>query len=377
MENTSPASTYVLFYHANCTDGLMASAIAHSYLPDAHSVPINYDSHEVSPDDYVQRLATIVAKENSGLAFTPNMRVYFLDFCPKPDQIRAMLNSGYAVTIVDHHKSAYRDFCDTVGIDGFDDFNPRLSVDAPDLSCDGWKGFAVDGLAYLYCESDSGALMTYKLFQWMVLGLLTPDEATEEILTVPNYVKWVSDRDLWKFEYPETKVFDAGMSLYKQIQPGFLIRHIETTGVDTILAEGKAVLAANEAYVRSHVPRIKTVVTVTRVMFGTPTLVPFQKDGLEVVRIAMYNCTHLASELCAGYFESQNEVHVMIAYTIIGQDEVICQMRSRAGYPVNFIAEMFGGGGHENACAFTITMTELLHALETSDLIAPSPVTDS
>ncbi|MDD2819181.1 MAG: hypothetical protein PHN51_10380 [Candidatus Nanopelagicales bacterium] len=373
MENTSPTSAYVLFYHANCQDGLMASAIALSFLPDAYSVPINYDSHDVSPDDYVLHLGTKVAKENNGVAFTADMKIYFLDFCPKPGQIRAMLNSGYAITVVDHHKSAYQDFCATVGLEGFDDFNPRLAVDAPDLSCDGWKAFAVDGFAYLYCETNSGALMTYKLFQWMTLGLLTPEEAAEEILTVPNYVKWVSDRDLWKFEYPETKAFNSGFTRYRQVHPRMLVGLLTPPKVDEIVATGQALLDHDDAYVAKHAKNSVDVLTVVNKDTRTPIDLVGESGEEGVWKMALYNSNHLASELCDAYFKSQTEIHVMACYTVVSKDKVIYQTRSREGYVCVWIAKSFGGGGHDRACGFTTNLATLLKFLKTGEIAVNLP----
>lgn len=78
----------VVYYHANCSDG-MASAFACKLVhPDWTYTPINYDQE---------------------INFPPENK-FFCDFCPTFEEIKKMAKDGYSITILDHHKTRQGDF---------------------------------------------------------------------------------------------------------------------------------------------------------------------------------------------------------------------------------------------------------------------------
>lgn len=318
-----PSNLY--FYHSGCHDGRMAAAIALDATVDSLAAPINYDSNDIPPAEYVSHLVDKAAKHD--ITMNPLVSVAFLDFCPRPAQVLAMYEAGYDVLILDHHVSAREAMLDAcIG-----------SVDDPVTVIPNKSDNIGASVMYHYSEEESGALMTFKYFH--------------PHATVPDYVKWVSDRDLWKFEYKESKPFAAGMNRYMSVQPGMLLNLLTPEGVMDMLSAGESLLQAQDAYVAKQLRN-----KITRIYVDGPT-------GLAMVAAALYNNTYLPSELADAYFKSQHEADIFISYTVVDASRVIYSVRSREGVDSLWLSERFGGGGHANANGFTTRLEELLDFL--------------
>lgn len=330
-------SNILLMYHANCHDGRMAAAVASDMLGSPVTVPINYDSNDVPAAEYIQHLEQKVDKFNVELSRFDT--VYFVDFCPKPAQVEVLRSYFPSVIIIDHHKSAFDAMVEagyTVKpheasgwlVHGDDSF--RVVSSGPDDSRHVY-------LYYMYAAEESGALMAYRYFHGFKAD-------------VPDYIKWVSDRDLWKFNYPESKPFAAGMSQYMSVHPGQLTSLLTPTGVDEMLGVGQAILNTQDAYVAKQLRnKIETVA--------------FTDGEGKQHPVAMYNSTYLPSELCDAYWGTQMGVDIMALYTVIDASKVIYSVRSRAGVDSLWLAKHFGGGGHAQANGFSTDLLTLMNFL--------------
>lgn len=75
----------IVIYHANCSDGLSAAAVAKVAIPNAILIPGTYGFPKFSFKD---------------------CDIYFVDFSYKKDDMKVLLENNLQVTLIDHHKSA-------------------------------------------------------------------------------------------------------------------------------------------------------------------------------------------------------------------------------------------------------------------------------
>lgn len=75
----------VVIYHANCSDGLSAAAVAKVALPDAILIPGIYGFPKFNFKD---------------------CNIYFVDFSYKKEDMKVLLENNLQVTLIDHHKTA-------------------------------------------------------------------------------------------------------------------------------------------------------------------------------------------------------------------------------------------------------------------------------
>ena len=142
-----------VIYHKGCADGLMAAAIAYSTLPH-FTTKFHGGVHGEPPPDVTGHT------------------VYLLDFSYKKDVIKEMLKTANKIILIDHHKSALEDLDELI--------KDNSIVTYTDLN-------------------RSGCRLAWSYFKSMALA--------------PAIVLHIEDRDLWKFQYPETKDVTKGLDL--------------------------------------------------------------------------------------------------------------------------------------------------------------------
>lgn len=143
----------IYFYHANCTDGLAAIAVALKGV-DTDKVEVVAASYS-TPIDPSQ---------------TEGKDVCFLDFSARGEILKDILKVAKTVTIIDHHVSVY------------DEIREVESDPAT-------KG----KLTYIYNVSKSGAMLAWDYFNGDV--------------EYPYAIKLISDRDIWTGLYKDTSAF--------------------------------------------------------------------------------------------------------------------------------------------------------------------------
>lgn len=151
----------VCVYHKNCTDGTTSAAVVLLKYPDA--ILFNFD-HNYKEED-VNNLLSEIDEETT---------VYIVDFALKPEDLQKLLSKAKQVINIDHHISVK-------------DYLEKYSKQ--------YKNFK-----FVFDNSSSGASLTYKyLF----------DE------NVPMLIKYVEDKDIWKWEFgEETKYINDYLFLF-------------------------------------------------------------------------------------------------------------------------------------------------------------------
>lgn len=266
----------LIIYHAPCADGFTAAWIAwREYGDDADYLPQGYSDTPEVPD-------------------VDDRIVYILDFCYPIDIMREIANRAEHVIVLDHHVSAEK------AID------PLLS--------EGIIGGEFD-------MERSGAGIAW---DWFNL-----DEPR------PALVRHVEDRDLWNFDYPDTKAIN--IALFAQPYTFEAWNKYETS-VGQLLTDGRAILRKHEKDCREL-----TSETMYLTIGG--------HENIPTVNVNYTYGSDTAAILAHG--------KPFAAYFWMNKDGMfVFGLRSDADYPqavdVSEIAVNYGGGGHKNASGFRI-----------------------
>ncbi len=268
-----------VLYHAHCTDGFGAAFAAWLKFKET-AVYLPVNYGEPLPD------------------IEDGSDVYILDFSYPRAVLVELAKRLNLLLVLDHHKSAEKE------LEGLE--------------------FAVFG------QTVSGAVLT-----WIHFFPLDKQ--------VPQLLRYVQDRDLWKWELPESREVSAALRIHPMEFEhwDYLINRIH--GVDLLKEEGKIVLQVNESVVRSQV------------------------KGARWVRIGAYtvpvvNATTLISETCEKLLEFYLTPFVGV-YFDRPDGKRQWSLRSRPDFDCSEVAKLFGGGGHKQAAGFVQDLAFVAPAL--------------
>lgn len=299
--------------HANCTDGMMSAFLYYVYYLSINSI----DSVEFIFQQYNKELPII--KSNN---------VIVTDFCFSKEQLENKVFDNKNVFILDHHETA------TTSYGGYGSHFGKCSNEC---------NFNV------LLEKDlSGAglvLATIGYDIWKNLINIVKDTDKRDVIfdRIKYLAKRVQDRDLWKFEYADTK---AVYELLNSIPSTFeawkeLIIDTDESAFQSKLQEMKIRVAMRTEIATEYANKAKIV------KYGNKTF-------------AVVNCpSNFASEV-GDILGKNNSFAVM--FTVSAKDNIaICSMRSNkdTGENVSIIAKNLGGGGHINAAGFSIDIAYL------------------
>lgn len=266
----------VIVYHDGCSDGFAAAYVAWTYLSQ-----MNMEC----------RLVPAVHNAPLKLNFTGH-DVYFVDFCPKREELISINNVANKVVVLDHHKT-------TLDLCGDLDF---VKLDM----------------------NKSGAGMAWSYF--------FPQKE------LPKALAAIQDCDLWKFDLKDTKEFMAFFATidtsYSNIQNAFNdFKNLLTDDAFAVSIKlGTAIKLSTDAVIQKLGKRSSK-----RKLFG--------KDCLVLNSITMqssignYMCEVMRAEVgCVWYFDHESKSFRVSLRSLQGTDN-----------DVEEIARAFGGGGHKHA----------------------------
>ncbi len=260
-------------YHGNCADGFGSAWVVEKHFG------ANVDFHA---GVYQQPPPCVTGRE-----------VIMVDFSYKRDVLLEMANEANSILILDHHKSAEAD------LEGLDKLPNVVAV---------------------FDMERSGAMMTWNHY--------FPDKEP------PAMIKHIQDRDLWRFEIPGTREYQAALFSYPY-----------DFAIWDELSElpAKAMIQDGAAIERKH-----------------------HKDIDELIKSAATRQTiagHDVPVLNAPYFFSSDAGHLMAkgepfaaCYWDTETARVYSLRSSDDGLDVSEIASKFGGGGHRNAAGFSVPL---------------------
>lgn len=269
----------IVYHGPTCLDGLMSAAIAKMRLPYAEFM-VGVYQHE--PDYNVFR----------------DREVFILDFSYNAEVMDKICKVAKFVVCIDHHKTAHEVLRD----------------------------FKRKNFVFIYDVNKSGAGLTWSFFY--------PHEP------LPDIVKYVQDRDLWRWEYAETETVTAALYSYPaDIEVMYNFLSAGKTQLDQLRHEGKALVRARQKEIELT---IKSGLNFTQ----------WDHEGI-VYTVPILNCSPGISSEVGNILAKDHPFAVMwFAF----KDYCEWSLRSAKENPchvdVSKIAILHGGGGHKHAAGF-------------------------
>lgn len=281
----------VCIYHKNCTDGTTSAAILLMKHPDCYLFPFDHNYKE----EDLSNLLSQIDKDTT---------VYIVDFSLKPSDLKEVIQRAKEVINIDHHISAKEIL----------------------------NSFAQqhNNFKFVFDNNSSGASLTYKY----LFG--------EQI---PDIVKYVEDKDIWKWEFrEETKYVNDYLFLFTN-QPEKIKDIIQNEDIKDILEKGKIISEYTNYLIITFVDRAKDL---------------FIKIGDYKVRA--YNTGLFQSEI--GNLLSTKFDQAVCLFSING-DYAKLSFRSLDHHNPSALdlAKLLNGGGHRNAAGASVSLAEFCNML--------------
>lgn len=297
MKITDNKSTILIYYHDD-NDGCCAAAVAGNHYDrnefTLKFVPINYGKEQWNEEE-------IGAAE----------KVWLLDFAS--DRMDEFVKvCGSKLIWIDHHKTAMEKF--------------------PEL----WNSSHIPGIR----STEHAACV------------LTWEHTHPEYVPPPAAVAYIGDKDIWKFEYDETRAFNAGFSLMVKTPDDPVWGVLLSSGSEYEDAVNKMV-SIGELLLESQSYKIQK-------SFERGVDCTFHN-----LRARLVNTTGNISEL-GEFIYKKPEYDIAIMWQAV-EDTVVFSLRSDSGNPDSpdcaEIAQKYGGGGHRNAAGFQRKNMDFPHLL--------------
>lgn len=327
-------------YHANCSDGTFAAkAVWDEYRTnDVAFIPVNYNPlNKLTPEEALQEILKTpkykqfkeTANDYSGLKLTDldTVELFIVDFSFPTEHMRYFADVFKRVILLDHHKTARDDVAKdfeliTVAENGTEIYN----LDQESSS------------ALIFNMNFSGAELTSMYFH----NLLSHDDPRSHL---DKKTLLVGDRDLWKFEYPETKEYTSGM--YFSNYNSF--KELEEHTVEGVMELGRVVNRNKLGSIRKL--RGTSLMDIEVVIEGTS-----YKGGI------WNNSDASITSEGADYLRNQG-YDIIISYYVLKDNVVSMSLRSKEGVNCSIVANHYNGGGHISSAGGNTDMTELCRIL--------------
>ena len=231
------------------------------------------------------------------LTLTKQDTCFFVDFSLKRDKMIQLSELVKQVIVIDHHKTAQAEL-----------------VDLP------------DNVEVNFDMNESGATLTWQYFH------TTP---------TPLIFEYIKDRDLWLWKLPNSKEFNEALAFLVTPNDTISFKQVLLKSEFSELVElGKILIEKQSRQVQSKLTKVADL--------------SLDNIDFKIINITE-NISELGNEICIEY----NKPAFM--YYITKDMKVNCSLRSTNDLPdVSAVAITYGGGGHRNACGFTMDLPTFL-----------------
>lgn len=293
-------SKVLIAYHANCIDGFTAAWVASKAMTGQEQ------PHDLLAMDYTDDSRN---KLISNIKHTFYETVYILDYSVPVRILEILTDRIPSVVILDHHKTAFEAYGIPLNLE---------NVARPEPVSKYGASILLDNLR-------SGAGIAWAYF--------FPEQAT------PWIVRYVQDRDLWNFNYRDTKAVHEFLSSATRDFPTWtrladLLDNPKSKGV--LINQGAKLLVEHQEQVESYV--------------GQSVAVTIGVCPARVVSCPPKYASDVGNELakyCGG-------VGIIVNFSA-DYSSITYSLRSIGDLDVSAIAKSHGGGGHKNAAGFAST----------------------
>lgn len=227
----------------------------------------------------------------------PTDTVYILDFSYDRQTLDKIFDSVGLLVVLDHHKTAQEE---------------------------------LRGAPYaIFDMGKSGALLAWEYFFGDA--------------PIPLTVTLTNDRDLWKFDYPQTKPFLCAVQ-YHGLRSDFQLwdRLANEQGlIGSWVRDGATIEKYNSQQIKARISAP-----------GVVSLVRW--NGFKV---AVFNTTlHISESAEVVYSDETLGADLSMSYMFVEHGCVVFSLRSSksSGVDVSELAKQYGGGGHKNAAGFKL-----------------------
>jgi len=303
----------LVIYHKNCMDGIGAAYAWSLANSDNFYIPIQHGSKE--KENFMEMLPekALECKE-----------LVFLDFSIGKEELQKACEHFERVLIIDHHKSLKEDL----------------------------KNFENDKLGIIFVNTKSGAQLTWEYVKSHVVK-----DNSNYVNQLDMIFDYIGDRDLWKWELPNSKEFSEGLRFLFDINRSENMTDIEAFEAAISLPIKK--IAEVGENIEKYID-IKTSKKIDKIAITTL----FDSDG-NTHDVAIINSPEdisiLGNKICLEYNM------VAACYFITDTGNVVFSLRSLDSLPdASKIAVNYGGNGHRNACGFSESIDFLKAVLEVS-----------
>lgn len=235
----------------------------------------------------------------------PDTDVYFVDFSLPKQQLLDLSKNVKSIKIFDHHKTAQE------ALDGIELLASNISV--------------------VFDMNHSGA------------GICSDRFNTDYKLVNQFIVICIEDRDLWNWKIKDSKAIGAYLNFKVEKNSINSFEEAIKTDVESMIVIGNTLLEQQGKVVQEKIKNTRDI-----------TLLNHNIKAINTTE----NISEIGNAICLKY----NTISLM--YFITNDLKVVCSLRSIDALPsASGIATHFGGGGHRNACGFTIDIDKLKEIL--------------
>lgn len=279
---------HLIIYHAHCNDGFGAAWAVWKSLVDCNDIEL---------------FAASYGKEPPYEKMDGDTVVHIVDFSYPVEQFDKICELANYVYLLDHHKTAIEAY----KINGYEKLKPNTTV--------------------LFDETKSGAMLAWEYYH--------PDKE------VPTLIKYIQDRDLWRFQLEGTREIHLNLNTHpKTMETWNSLEFCVEYDVEKFIAEGAAIK-------RYYDQLIQNILATNKV-----------EVFIDDVRGLACNCPGaLASDL--GHILANESGTYGFTWEEINGAKEKCSLRSNGDYDISVIAKSFGGGGHKNAAGFTLDIADM------------------
>lgn len=277
--NTRP----LIIVHGDCFDGMGAAWVCQRYFTRHEHVEPEFFFAKYGPG---QSPPDVTGRD-----------VIMFDFSYKRAILEEMKAAAGSLLVFDHHATAKDD---------------------------------LEGLDYCVFDMDfSGAHLAWQYF-------FGDDD-------VPQLIKYIEDRDLWKFKLPQSKAINAAIGSYPMTLESFETLHnilSTNSGWESIYTEGKALLRQQELYYQ---------LIAEQAIWRT---LPKQFGPFEGTEVLVANCPYQFASSVGNILAEKAISNIGICWFQRKDGNFQYSIRGVGNVDVQAIAKAVGGGGHKLAAGF-------------------------
>lgn len=319
--------TYQIWYHGGCNDGLMSAAVTYSWLRNMGVPKENI-------------MAEPVSYRHTPKPFNNPHGIFIVDFSIDPELLNQYAlqvgeQSGGFVLTIDHHDSALSKHSDWLV-----------------------SNRAAENNLFIFDNNYSGAGLCYALFYDSY-----PDQSV-----LPDAVADVQDRDLWKFERPNSREFHLfllSLKLEDRYSPDYVSNYF-MDGTDSMMQA-----AYNSAVEIGSSMKSMFDLTVRNIAeeAATGTLIDGEGNQIKTIfcNVSAYMfISDTADHIIKYELLRSDEPFVVMLYNVAKDGAIKLSFRSADGKSNGLakrFAELFGGGGHPNSGGAYTTLERLAELL--------------